>query len=46
MGMNESMKALADPVRRQILENLKTGSKTAGEIADEFALTNATVSYH
>ena len=26
MGMNESMKALADPVRRQILENLKTGS--------------------
>lgn len=44
--MNESMKALADPIRRQILENLKTGSKTAGEIADEFALTNATVSYH
>lgn len=46
MGMNESMKALSDPVRRQILENLKSGAKTAGEIADEFDLTRATVSYH
>lgn len=46
MGMDESMKALAHPVRRQILENLKKGSKTAGEIADKFDLTKATVSYH
>lgn len=46
MGMSETMKALSDPVRRQILEMLKDGKKSAGEIADQFQLTNATVSYH
>ncbi|HJE15007.1 MAG TPA: autorepressor SdpR family transcription factor [Lapidilactobacillus dextrinicus] len=46
MGLSESMKVLADPVRRQIIEKLKSGPKTAGEIADSFELTNATVSYH
>ncbi|WP_283680408.1 autorepressor SdpR family transcription factor [Lentilactobacillus sp. Marseille-Q4993] len=46
MGMNESMKALADQVRREILETLKNGPKTAGDIASTFSLTNATVSYH
>lgn len=46
MGLSESMKVLADPVRRQIIEKLKSGPKTAGEIADLFELTNATVSYH
>ncbi|MFD1465053.1 autorepressor SdpR family transcription factor [Lapidilactobacillus mulanensis] len=46
MGLSESMKVLAEPIRRQIIERLKTGPKTAGEIASSFDLTNATVSYH
>lgn len=46
MGMSETMKALSDPVRRQILEMLKDGKKSAGELASQFQLTNATVSYH
>lgn len=40
------MKAISDPVRREILELLKKSSKSAGEIADSFDLTGATVSYH
>ncbi len=44
--MNETLKAIADPVRRDILQMLKAGKKSAGEIADEFKLTGATVSYH
>ena len=35
MGISETMKALADPVRREILEILKKGPKSAGEIAQE-----------
>lgn len=46
MGMSETLKAISDPVRRSILEMLKRGKMTAGEIANEFNLTNATVSYH
>ncbi len=46
MGMNETLKALADPVRRDILSMLKRGKKSAGEIAEHFNLTGATVSYH
>ncbi len=46
MGMNETLKALADPVRRDILSMLKGGRKSAGEIAECFNLTGATVSYH
>lgn len=46
MGMNETFKAIADPVRRDILQMLKAGRKSAGEIADEFELSGATVSYH
>lgn len=45
-GMNETLKAIADPVRRDILQMLKSGKKSAGEIADKFNLTGATVSYH
>ena len=44
--MSETLKAITDPTRREILEILKNGKKTAGDIAREFALTNATVSYH
>lgn len=46
MGMNETFKAISDPVRRDILQLLKGGRKSAGEIAEQFKLTGATVSYH
>lgn len=46
MGMSETLKAISDPVRRNILEILKKERKSAGEIAQEFDLTGATVSYH
>ncbi len=46
MGMNETLKAISDPVRRDILQMLKGGRKSAGEIAEHFELTGATVSYH
>ena len=46
MGISQTLKALADPVRRGILEMLKHGPKSAGEIAQAFELTPATVSYH
>ena len=46
MAFAETFKALSDPVRREILVMLKGKRLTAGEIADKFDLTNATVSYH
>lgn len=46
MSMNETLKAISDSVRRDILLMLKNGRKSAGEIAEHFDLTNATVSYH
>ncbi|MBE7035779.1 MAG: winged helix-turn-helix transcriptional regulator [Ruminococcaceae bacterium] len=46
MGMNETLKAISDSVRRDILQMLKSGQKSAGEIAEHFNLTGATVSYH
>ncbi len=39
-------KALADPTRRGIIRLLKGGSKTAGEIAEEFPMTRASLSHH
>lgn len=46
MGMNETLKAISDPVRRDILNMLRGGRKSAGEISETFNLTGATVSYH
>ena len=46
MGMNETLKAISDPIRRDILSMLKGGKKSAGEISEHFNLTGATVSYH
>lgn len=46
VGMNETLKAISDPVRRDILSMLKDGRKSAGEIGENFNLTGATVSYH
>lgn len=46
MGFAETFKALADPVRREILILLKSGRMSAGDIAANFEMTGATVSYH
>ncbi len=46
MGMSETLKAISDPIRRNILEMLKEERKSAGEISEKFNLTDATVSYH
>lgn len=39
-------KALADPTRRGILKSLKSGSQTAGEFAEHFPITRASLSHH
>ena len=46
MSFAETFKALSDPVRREILQLLKAGSMSAGDIASHFDMTAATVSYH
>ena len=46
MGFPNIFKALADPVRRDILLSLKQKSLTAGEIAEKYDLSNSTISYH
>ena len=46
MGFAETFKALSDPVRRNILEMLKQGRMSAGDIGSHFDMTGATISYH
>ena len=46
MGFSETMKALSDPARREILNMLKSGTLSAGDIAACFDITGASVSYH
>lgn len=46
MGMQNTLKALSDPIRREILEMLKAGRMPAGEIAEHFAVSGAAVSKH
>ena len=46
MGFPETFKALSDPTRREILNVLKRGDLSAGEIADRFDMTAATISHH
>ncbi len=46
MGLQQMLKALADPIRREILNLLKHGRMAAGEIADRFSVTGASVSRH
>ena len=41
MGLQQTLKALADPIRREILNQLKAGRLSAGEIADHFPVTAA-----
>ena len=44
--MNALFKALNDPTRREILELLKKGDLTAGEIADQFNISKPSISHH
>src|SRR5438132_13172553 len=46
MRMNEAFKALADPTRREILRLLRSGEKTAGELAGHFDMSKPSVSHH
>lgn len=46
MAFAEVFKALSDPVRREILQLLKKGRMSAGEIVSQFDMTGATISYH
>ena len=46
MGLQETLKAISDPSRREILDILKDGQKTAGEIGAHFNATGATISHH
>ena len=46
MSYANTFKALSDPVRREILELLKEGSLSAGDIASHFDMSGATISYH
>jgi len=46
MGLQQTMKALADPIRREILNLLKNGRLSAGEIHAHFTVTGASISRH
>jgi len=46
MSLQETLKALADPTRREILQLLRGGSKSAGEISEHFDITAAAISRH
>ena len=46
MGLQNTLKALADPIRREILNLLKNGPLSAGEIVDHFSVTGASISRH
>lgn len=46
VALQHTLKALADPIRREILNLLKDGRLSAGEIADHFPVTAASISRH
>lgn len=46
MGLQQTMKALADPTRREILNLLKAGKRSAGDITSHFDITAAAISRH
>ena len=46
VSFQKTMKALADPIRREILNMLKGGRKSAGEIGENFNVTGASISRH
>ncbi len=46
MGLQNTLKALSDPIRREILSLLKHKTMSAGEIVDHFSVTGASISRH
>lgn len=46
MSLQNTLKALADPIRREILNLLKDGRLSAGEIGEHFPVTAASISRH
>ena len=46
LGIQDTLKALADPIRREILNLLKNGRLSAGEICEHFPVTGASISRH
>ncbi len=46
MGIQKTLKALSDPIRREILNLLKSGRMSAGDIAGRFPVTDASISRH
>ena len=46
MGLQHTLRALADPIRREILNLLKSGKMSAGDISDKFPVTSASISRH
>ncbi len=46
MGIQNTLKALSDPIRREILNILKKGRMSAGDITDRFDVTGAAISRH
>ena len=46
MGIQNTLKARSDPIRREILEQLKSGRLSAGEISEKFPVSGAAVSKH
>ena len=46
MSLQNTLRALADPIRREILNLLKTGRRSAGEITEHFDVTGAAISRH
>ena len=46
MGIQSTLKALADPIRREILNLLRSGRMSAGDIAEHFEVTGASISRH
>ena len=46
MGLQQTLKALSDPIRREILNLLKGGRMSAGEICEKFPVTGASISRH
>ena len=46
MGIQNTMRALSDPIRREILNLLKGGRMSAGDIVDHFEVTGASISRH
>ncbi len=46
MGLQNTLKALSDPTRREILNLLKKGKMSAGDIVEQFSVSGAAISRH